>query len=91
MGILGTDDLDPVNNPDDVETEVRAGIVGAWRSKAEDPNDQPEQWLKAGAPGGIREHPIPRGVFPGNEQAFEDVDDPEKLCIIKCNDLAGYV
>ena len=61
-------------------TELRAELLGGWRAAAGDPDDQPEQWLAGGAPGGVRAHPLDRGVFPivpADERPA--VEDPEAL------------
>jgi len=72
---VGATDTEPVNN-ETYQTSVRAGILQAWRRAAEDPDDQPEQWLRHGAPAGIRLTPRDRGIFP---TVSDQMDDPELL------------
>ena len=72
-------------NPTDVEpifnascsTDIRGGLLEAWRAAANDPDDQVGPWLHTGAPAGIREHAPHCGIFPA---AATDVElDPEGL------------
>ena len=71
-GVVGATDVEPTDD-DTCETLVRAGLLGAWRAAAEDPDDQPKQWLYSGAPVGIRHLPIHRSIFPPVE---DEADDP---------------
>eukprot|EP00971_Amphidinium_carterae_P118726 2352217-Amphidinium_carterae.1 len=48
-----------------------------WVKYAGDPDDQVGQWLREGAPMGLRLQPEARGVFPQHE--VQDRDDPELL------------
>ena len=73
--VVGATDIDPVDGGG-YKTCVRAGLLGAWRKAAGDPDDQPEIWLREGAPAGIREAAKHRGVFP---TVSDDMDDPELL------------
>ena len=80
--IVGTKKLHPVRN-DDVSSDVLAHLLGAWRQSAQDPDDQPEQWLQSGGPAGIRLFPAHRGIFPLYSETEDDpnlhTDDPEML------------
>ncbi len=60
-----------------VGTQVRAGLLGAWRLAAGDPDDQPELWLREGGPAGVRAFPEHRGVYPPVDD--ETPADPEEL------------
>ncbi len=61
-------------------TQVRAGLLGAWRMAAGDPDDQPERWLREGGPAGVRLVPEHRGVYPPVDD--EAPDDPEELATL---------
>ena len=54
--------------------EVRSTLLGAWRRRANGPDDQTEGWLSDGGPLGILHHPEDRGIFP-----FRDEGKPELL------------
>jgi len=79
--IVGATDTEPVHNGV-YDTCVRAGLLGAWRKAAGDPDDQPEEWLRTGAPAGIRCVPADRGIFP---RVDDVMDDPELLGTFDCN------
>ena len=57
------DVLKPTNTEPSPLSEVYAGILGAWRLAACDPDDLPEVWLEHGAPGGVSMEIEDRGVF----------------------------
>ena len=59
----GCRNTEPVDNPE-CSSAVRADLLESWRKIANDPDDQVHAWLTKGAPAGIREHPVHRGVFP---------------------------
>ena len=79
--IVGATDVEPVHN-DTYVTCVRAGLHGAWRRAAGDPDDQPEEWLRTRAPAGIRCVSADRGIFP---RVVDAMDDPELLGTRDCN------
>ena len=49
------------------------------RSWISDPDDQPERWLRFGAPAGLASFPLARGVFPAVDHA--PAIDPCDLCV----------
>ena len=49
------------------------------RSWISDPDDQPEKWLRFGAPAGLASLPLARGVFPAIDHA--PAIDPCDLCV----------
>eukprot|EP00971_Amphidinium_carterae_P349547 6491072-Amphidinium_carterae.1 len=55
-----------------------ANGLAALRALAGDPDDQPEDWLRHGAPMGLRNSIGLRGVFPPSDTE-EELDDPEAL------------
>ena len=57
----------------------RPGILAALRSWISDPDDQPERWLRFGAPAGLASKPLARGVFPAVDHA--PATDPCDLCV----------
>ena len=74
------DVLNPAVREPSALTEVYAGILGAWRRLAEDPDDLPEQWLATGAPGGVTRDIEDRGIFePYDEELDARTVDPNDL------------
>ena len=53
--------------------------LAALRSWISDPDDQPERWLRFGAPAGLASIPLARGVFPAVDHA--PAIDPCDLCV----------
>ena len=47
-----------------LDCEVRVSLIKAWRQASGDPDDQIEVWFGEGAPMGITQMPLPRGIFP---------------------------
>jgi hypothetical protein len=43
---------------------VDVGLLDHWRTAAKDPDTEPVKWLKEGAPAGITEPIVDRGIFP---------------------------
>ena len=74
-GAVGATDVEPTDDGT-YKTTIRAGLLGAWRAAADDPDDQLEVWSKSGAPAGIRHLPLRRCVFPPVD---DEADDPELL------------
>ena len=73
--VVGAVDTEPVADGL-LATDVRPGLLSAWRAAAGDPDDQPEIWFRHGAPAGIRHFPEPRGIFPVVD---DDAEDPELI------------
>jgi len=83
------DVLNPAVREPSTLTEVYAGILGAWRRQAEDPDDLPEQWLATGAPGGVTRDIEDRGIFePYDEELDARTVDPDDLATEP--DFANY-
>jgi len=56
-------------------SEVHAGILGAWRRAAADPDDLPETWFECGAPAGVARDIEDRGIF----EAYDPVIDARTM------------
>eukprot|EP00974_Lingulodinium_polyedra_P049859 4795377-Lingulodinium_polyedra.AAC.1 len=50
-GVANATDIEPVDNGVG-STCVRAGLLGAWREAANDPDKGPGRWCREGAPSG---------------------------------------
>ena len=77
-------DLLPAAGPapqwnDHFPTPVDHVLLAALRSWISDPDDQPEKWLRFGAPAGLASLPLTRGVFPAVDHA--PAIDPCDLCV----------
>ena len=46
-----------------VTTELMPQLFEDWRHAANDPEKDVTQWLAGGAPSGVENHPVPRGIF----------------------------
>ena len=46
------------------ETVIDTDLLDLWRTASKDPDTEPPMWLKHGAPAGIVEPIVDRGVFP---------------------------
>jgi len=76
-GMLGCTDWQPVENGS-ISTEIRAGLLEAWRKAAGDPDWAVTQWLTTtGVPAGLRRQPEDCGIFPRNEP--DEECDPEEM------------
>ena len=64
---------------DHFPTPVDHVLLAALRSWISDPDDQPERWLRFGAPAGLTSIPLARGVFPAVDHA--PAIDPCDLCV----------
>ena len=75
-------DLEPVSNAT-CSTDIRAGLLEAWRVAAGDPASAVVQWLTNGSPAGIRRSAESCGIFPdaatdielNAESLFTDYED----------------
>jgi hypothetical protein len=55
-------------------------LLDWWRTAAKDPDTEPVQWLKFGAPAGILLPVVDRGIFPTYDPTIDTVEvDPEQL------------
>ena len=54
---------------DHLPTPVDHVLLAALRSWISDPDDQPERWLRSGAPARLASSPLARGVFPAVDHA----------------------
>ena len=64
---------------DHFPTPVDHVLLAALRSWISEPDDQPERWLRFGAPAGLASIPLARGVFPAVDHA--PAIDPSDLCV----------
>ena len=73
---MGTEDPASVEN-ELYTTSLRPGLLEAWALAGKDPDTPVINWLRTGAPAGVRHHPEQVGIFPVvNEERWRD---PEEL------------
>ena len=68
-------------------TPVDHVLLAALRSWMVDPDDQPERWLRFGAPAGLACIPLTRSIFPSMDHV--PISDPCDLCVDE-NRFANY-
>ena len=59
-------------------SDIRSGLLKAWRIAEDDPDDQPEEWAVHGGPLGIMSMPLNRGIFPAKPDGRLE-HEPEEL------------
>ena len=59
-------------------SDIRSGLLKAWRIAEDDPDDQPEEWAVHGGPLGIMTMPLNRGIFPAKPDGQLE-HEPEEL------------
>ena len=67
-------------SPGSESVPVNVELLDWWRTAAKDPDTEPVEWLKHGAPAGILIPVVDKGVFPTYDPTIDIVEvDPEDL------------